>query len=153
MIAGFRQPDPAATDLHRVAIHEAGHATVGEHLSGAPARVDIWRSHRSSDQFMGLCHFPASVLRGEHRRQIGLAGAVAEALAANAHFQGYWLALTVDPLLSHSDRLLAGAYDQLSVAVCAHHIRRLWSGIHARAQIEISKVHQREAAASLRHSY
>lgn len=123
-------------DLHRACIHEYAHAHVARH-HGIDSHVRIADNPDAADDveqkfFSGKCHFLADCQDPTGRRQIGLAGLVAEHIDDDADVEAWMIleSLELDPLqLSESDGEYAGIYTEADLNSTAMLIRRLWDSI------------------------
>jgi hypothetical protein len=147
-----------ADSLHALAHHEAGHSEVSMYLTGLPARIDIWKD--GNGVLQGMC-FPRGASQKGARELIAVAGACAQTLA-DPRCRSYSSdALHAKLLASMSaiDEALFGEQRYMSTAAFLRSAlgaeifnrglnlcEQLAPSISARARLEISNFHRREAA-------
>lgn len=120
-------------DLRRVAIHEAGHATVASHFGiGGEIRIQPL-THRAEEgvfHFTG-CHLGRRSPSDEHARCLyGLAGVAAEAV------EGHWDSVApvlMRAMMSQSDADLAGDFTERQVIETVGLLKWLWPEVEIRA--------------------
>lgn len=136
-------------DLRRTAFHEAGHAVVAEHLSGAPAFVSIeQRSRDGGAWYAGRCAYAAPQSAAE-QRLVSLAGACVETLdGPSRRNSGDALLRPIEAALSYSDRAGAGAFSRSDVDACLKLLIQLWPAIERRALAEMAAFQFRAQALS-----